>query len=410
MKRIIIALCLLLPLLIAPTAQAATTLMMATDIHYIAPELFEGSDLLAESARYGDGKTPHLSAIWLEGLVRAALAEAPDALIIAGDMAYNGEVISHRDISAALARIQAAGIPVLAMPGNHDLNNGNAYAYLPGGTQAIHSLPPDRYAKYYGAFGPQQAFSADDTTFSYAVAIADDLWIIMLEAGLFEPEGEPFGLVTAETQAWLEAVLAQGQAAGVEMITVTHQSLLPHSEVVRASTMILNWEAISGVIASYGVRLNLSGHLHIQHIAQRDGLVDASLAALSNHPNLYAMIAVGDDRAIAYEARPLAAAWLPQGAKDESAAFFAEVNARKIRMALRDVQATEAQKDQMIAYAAWMNAHFYGGTSALVANEAAGDPALALWQALAPASFWDGYLREMLAVEMDMTQLTLFAP
>ncbi len=46
-----------------------------------------------------------------------------------GDLTFNGEADSHRALVQKLQRVADAGIPVFALPSNHDLNNPMAVRY-----------------------------------------------------------------------------------------------------------------------------------------------------------------------------------------------------------------------------------------------------------------------------------------
>jgi hypothetical protein len=70
---------------------------------------------------------------------------------------------------------------------------------------------------------------------------------------------------------------------------------------------------MASLAARYGVKLNLSGHLHIQHIAREDGLADAALGAFCIWPHRYALVTAGDDGSLVYEARELDSRFLPEG-------------------------------------------------------------------------------------------------
>lgn len=382
--------------------------MVVADLHYLEPSFFEGSELLRLSAEQGDGKLPHYSQAWLDALVAEAIAAAPDALIMAGDLTYNGEVLSHRAVSDALRTVQDQGISVLVIPGNHDINNDNAFAYLPDGYKAIHSLSLSRYGKYYEELGPAQAFSRDAASNSYAVALTDVLWVLMLDVGVFEPFAEAFGLVEASTEAWMETVFEAANAAGVELISVSHQGMLPHSEGANANYLIVNWESISDMLIRYGVRLNLSGHLHIQHIAERDGFYDVATSSLSMSPNQYGWVTYADDGTIRYETRQLSDAFLPEGLLDESRAFMLVLNERKALHELRHADATDAQKEAMAALFAAMNTNFYAGTLHDVRDTLLADDAFALWRTLGADTRWGPYIERQLATDMpDMNALVI---
>lgn len=378
------------------TAQADIQLMVVTDLHYIDPVYYEGGEALRESAMYGDGKMPHYSDIWLQALRDEAIALAPDAVVLLGDQAYNGEVLSHRAVSDAMAEVMAEGIAVYAIPGNHDINNSNAFSYLPGGAQAVHSITYERYSKYYGEYGLTQAFSRDDGSYSYAIALSDSLWLIMIDAGIYEPLPEAFGLIREDTQAWVAGLLAEANAQGIQVITVTHQSLLPHSKVINQGYMVINWEDIVPLLAEGGVRLNLSGHLHVQHIAQHEGFYDAALSSLSNQPNQYALVTIRDDGSIEYRTQSLSPAHLPENTSGDAVAFFLFASHEKALAALRDYDLPGDTKQAMAAYAAEVNRHYYAGTVHTIREAALEDEMFALWQEQAPGIFWTNYLADML--------------
>lgn len=369
--------------------------MVTTDLHYIDPVYFEGSDRLARSAAYGDGKMPHHSEAWLRALVLETIAQAPDALVLLGDLSYNGEVLSHKAISLAMAEVEANGIPVLVIPGNHDLNNDYAFTFLADHEEPTHSLPPARYAKYYGDLGHDLAFSRDTASFSYAVRLPD-VWLLLLDAGIYEPVAESFGLIPAETEAWLSDVLAQAAEAGAQVITASHQGLLPHGGQSASKYLIVNGPDIAARLRASGVRLHLSGHIHVQHIAEADGLYDIALSAFSCYPHQYGLATIEADGSIAYATQSVQASHLPEGLYAQSHDFFLRVNEQKVLSALEDSAADARARASMAAYAATLNLHYYAGTVSSVRKAALADEALALWRQYGEGSFWADYLERML--------------
>ncbi len=362
-KRCRLVGCLMLVLMLwQGCAAAETRLMVANDLHYIDPVYVENEALLAAGAVRGDGKMPQYSADWLAALVEEALWLQPDALILAGDQSLSGEVFSHKAVAEALDQIQAAGIPVFTIPGNHDINNDNAFYYLANGYEAAHSVTVNTYDKYYARHGQEAAFSRDAQSKSYVAEVTDGLWLLMVDAGVYEPFAEAFGLVEESTLAWIEEVLRAAAECGAEVISATHQSLLPHSDTARGGFMVLNWEDLSDLLARYGVRLNLSGHIHVQHIARKETLVDVSTSALSAWPHQYGLVTIGDDGGIRYEARPMQEDFLPEGRKNDSEAFFRLVTYIKALDSLQQSAAADAAKESMAAFIAMANAQFYAGT------------------------------------------------
>ena len=67
-----------------------TTLLTATDLHYLSPELTDGGSAFTRMVDQGDGKMVGDSTALLEALVWQTIREAPDALILSGDLTFNG--------------------------------------------------------------------------------------------------------------------------------------------------------------------------------------------------------------------------------------------------------------------------------------------------------------------------------
>ena len=71
---------------------------------------------------------------YLDEITEAFLEEVrtahPSALVLSGDLSQNGEKANHEALAEKLERVQAAGIPVLVIPGNHDINHPWAATYF----------------------------------------------------------------------------------------------------------------------------------------------------------------------------------------------------------------------------------------------------------------------------------------
>lgn len=104
-------------------------IMLGTDIHYFSDSLTDGGPCFQEMVEYGDGKV----VTYIDQITDAFLDEVvklrPDALVLSGDLTLNGEKASHKDLAEKLHRVENNGIPVLVIPGNHDINNRQAARY-----------------------------------------------------------------------------------------------------------------------------------------------------------------------------------------------------------------------------------------------------------------------------------------
>ena len=375
-KAAFFLLCLFL-LLLPFRALGETRVMVVSDLHYLARELYAGSGLFLRVLRAGDGKLAQYGDELLKALEQTALREMPDALIVSGDLTFNGEKASHQALAACFARLKQAGVPVWVIPGNHDINTGAARGYTDSGWYAAEGVSEKDFADIYrdcmlpGAEGAQ---------FSYAAPLSDSLWAAMTDAAFYQGQAQTFGLFAAGHREWLQSVLEQAREAGAEVITVTHHSLIAHTDFLRDSYQMIGYETMLGLAKQYGVRLNLSGHLHIQHIAREEGVADAALGAFCLWPHRYALVTLKDDGSLRYEARSLAAEDLPAGLLSESRAWFFGITEEKTRAALANAALPDGALDTMADFAARFNLAYFSGTYDSADPSWRDDPAYGLWQ------------------------------
>ena len=128
----IFALFVLLALLACSGCSAAPqdevlTIVHATDMHFLSPELTDGGEGFIDILTRADGKVTQYSPQLCEAFVADMLELKPDAVVLSGDLTLNGAHASHSGLAAVLKPLRDAGITVLALPGNHD-TGGTAYA------------------------------------------------------------------------------------------------------------------------------------------------------------------------------------------------------------------------------------------------------------------------------------------
>ena len=113
----------LLVLLLLPAAcMAETRLMVVSDLHYMAPSLYRDSALFLKVLRRGDGKITQYGDELLNALLAEIRAQRPDALVVTGDLTYNGERKSHEALADWFRSVEETGVPEWVIPGNHDIN------------------------------------------------------------------------------------------------------------------------------------------------------------------------------------------------------------------------------------------------------------------------------------------------
>lgn len=370
--------------LLVGAAAAETKVMVVSDIHYLDSSLYEGSELFLQILRAGDGKFTHRGEELLSALERQIIREQPDALIVTGDLIFNGDRESHETLAAWFGKIERLGVPVWVIPGNHDIHT-KPVAYRKTGYSLIPSVTPEEFAAIYADF-----LKPGSAGFSYLAPVSEELWIAMTDVAWYQEEAQTFGVFKAAHEAWLAEALKEAETAGARVVTATHHSLIPHTEFSKESYLMFGHEKMAALLRSHGVKLNLSGHLHIQHIARENGLADAALGAFSIWPHRFALVTLQDDGTLSYEARSLDADLLPEGSLEESRAWFAGITREKTLS--RPMEGTEEEKSAMADFAARFNLAYFSGTYLPEDPSWTEDPALALWKRQENTSFWN-YMR-----------------
>ena len=382
-----------------PVARASggQEIAVATDLHYLSPSLTDYGRPFMEIIEGADGKVTHYTPQLLEAFVEQMLSRKPSALILSGDLTLNGAPKSHQEVAALLMRLKDEGIEVLVLPGNHDVGQ-SAYRFGPEGASRIEGTSALRFAQIYRAFGYEQALSRDDASLSYLASLAPKLWCLMVDVNA----NESSNTVRSETLAWAEAQLKKAREACVTVLAVSHQNLLPHSQLFSTGYVINNSASLAALYEEYGVRLILSGHMHLQHIAQTGGLVDIATASLAIAPNQFGVIHLDGDRPLSYDTQKVdVGGWARRnGLTDENLLdfsryardFFDQTTRRQAERALEKADAADPEKQRMADLAVQLNAQYFSGTRRFMSEEAD----WALWQRFLPDAFFTVYLKSIL--------------
>ena len=230
------------------------TLAVATDLHYLSPRLYDNGELYTKMIGNSDGKTMKYIEELTEAFICQIIESAPDALILSGDLSFNGEQDSHIELAEKLRRVEDAGIPVLVIPGNHDLDNSKAYAYTGDSYHSVDSVGRDAFAEIYAELGYSRALSRDEDSLSYIAEITPDLRILMVDVNTQE---EP-GFLDESSLNWIDEQLRQASEAGAKVVAVSHQNLFQHNSMFRGGFVIGNGRLLGALFEKYGVICNLS--------------------------------------------------------------------------------------------------------------------------------------------------------
>lgn len=123
-----------------PSPDTTIKIAIISDLHVMAPELLVNEGTAFEQYLNRDRKMLRESLEILDSLVGDILELKPNLVLVTGDLTKDGERVSHQLVAGRLQRLVDAGIQVLVVPGNHDINNPDARIY-DGDTATRRPLP-----------------------------------------------------------------------------------------------------------------------------------------------------------------------------------------------------------------------------------------------------------------------------
>ncbi|MCD8222058.1 MAG: metallophosphoesterase [Clostridiales bacterium] len=288
------------------------TIMILSDLHYISDTMHDDGGAFQQMVAEDDGKLSPYSDDILDALLEEALEEMPSALVMAGDNTLDGERGNHERLAEKLAQLQEAGVQVLLIPGNHDIQNTNAAMYFGEEKEPTEYLySAEDFLEIYHSFGYDQAFSCDPASLSYVYALDETHWMLMLDSCRYEDRNHVEGRIREETLLWMEEILIQARENGASVLPVAHHNLLSESRIYTTECVMENYEEVTALLEQYEIPLFISGHLHAQRIKKHKtepgvpddvyGLTEIVMAPFSIAPCQYGMLSWDEDGGMSFE-------------------------------------------------------------------------------------------------------------
>lgn len=276
---------------------------VATDIHYMHQSMVRPSDYVHDLMLKADGKLIKYIPEITQAFVDKVIEEQPDLLILSGDLSFNGEKTNHQELSKLLHKIQKNQTQVLVLPGNHDIDSLYPIQLKEDGFLYDDSVSKEEFVKIYQEFGFKQAISKSPVDLTYLVQINPKLFILMLDDHQYSATNDPSvdinqGVVRQETLTWISNQLETIKDA--QLMVVLHHNLLTHNPKVSLSTNLLEAAALKSTLKEH-LNLVLSGHIHLQNIAQEEGITEIVTSSLALINNQYGTIHYRANQAFEYQ-------------------------------------------------------------------------------------------------------------
>jgi 3',5'-cyclic AMP phosphodiesterase CpdA len=204
-----------------------------------------------------------------------------DFLLLPGDLTQHGEPENHQWLADRLAQLP---YPVYVIPGNHDV------PALQANAQSIGYFD---FPSYYRSFG-----YAHTEQHYYSHLILPGVRLIGLNSNTFDPEGKQLGRLDTTQLLWLRQTLRDCRD---EMVMVmVHHNVVEHmpgqaENDLGQRYMLDNAPDLLALLREAGVQLVFTGHLHVQNLAEDQGIYDITTGSLVSFPHPYRVMALRTD-------------------------------------------------------------------------------------------------------------------
>ncbi|ELR98506.1 metallophosphoesterase [Gloeocapsa sp. PCC 73106] len=199
-----------------------------------------------------------------------------DLLLMPGDLTQDGEKDNHRWLQERLASLP---YPVYVVPGNHDVRYLSEFE----GYIALRD-----FSVYYQDFG-----YADSSKLYYSREVLPGLQLIGLNSNRFDADGQQLGSLDEEQLLWLDTTLAEIENKLV--LVMIHHNVIEHlpgqsQHQLGKRYMLDNAETLKQILRKYGVKLVITGHLHVQDVATEGELTEITTGSTVSYPHPYRVL------------------------------------------------------------------------------------------------------------------------
>jgi len=203
-----------------------------------------------------------------------------DFVVILGDLSKDSERYNHDELLELLPQFEA---PVYVINGNHDR------VHPPGLVELLDSdaemVDADELPNLYEAY-----WDPGGKTY-YNVEPAPGIQLIALDSTRYQDHG---GEIDETQLAWLRNELEAANRRGSLSIVMLHHCIAVHVPGIvegqplyplLPDTMIDNAEEVKSVLKEFGIPFVLSGHLHVQDIAEEEGIYYIATGSIITYPH-----------------------------------------------------------------------------------------------------------------------------
>ena len=250
------------------TSDLNTEIWVISDTHLIADSLHDNGQAFSRMQKTSQGKDLYYQETALRAFCRMAEIKKPAAIIVTGDVTFNGERVSAERFAKIFSNLSTTKL--LVVPGNHDIFDGWAREFR-GKKQFFAGEISPRFWKNIFQKSYALADSVDYNSLAYAVQLNPIYYLLMLDSNYYGKEEtteapHTRGAIGKDQLRWVEERLKYASKNNLRPIIFMHHNLYAHNPAVNRGYVLDDAVELRRLCSRYNVKLAYSGHIHAQNI------------------------------------------------------------------------------------------------------------------------------------------------
>lgn len=250
------------------TQDKKTSFWVISDTHLIADSLHDHGQAFSQMQKTSQGKDLYYQETALSAFVRMAQKKKPAAIIVTGDVTFNGERVSAEKFAEIFKPLKETQL--LVLPGNHDIYDGWAREFRGKKQFYAGQISPRMWRNIFKT-SYKNAVSVDDKSLAYSVQLNPNYLVILADSNDYGKEEATTAPATAgflgrEQRRWIKAQLQYASENNLQVIFCMHHNLYAHNPAVNKGYVVDDYRELRKLLAQYNVKLVFSGHIHAQNI------------------------------------------------------------------------------------------------------------------------------------------------
>lgn len=250
------------------TQDKKTSFWVISDTHLIADSLHDQGQAFSQMQKTSQGKDLYYQETALSAFVRMAQKKKPTAIIVTGDVTFNGERVSAEKFAEIFKPLEETQL--LVLPGNHDIYDGWAREFRGKKQYYAGQISPRMWRNIFKT-SYKNAVSVDDKSLAYSVQLNPNYLLILADSNEYGKEESTTAPATAgflgrEQRRWIKAQLQYASENNLQVIFCMHHNLYAHNAAVNKGYVVDDYRELRKLLAQYNVKLVFSGHIHAQNI------------------------------------------------------------------------------------------------------------------------------------------------